>query len=126
MPHYTCKYQGQKIYHFVYHELVMAARYRGLVTYQEIAKLMGLLLTGGHMAREVGQILGEISQDEIANGRTMLSAIVVGVSGEPGDGFYNLAKELGRLHSDTKEARLLFWEQEKQAVYDAWKIDITG
>ena len=119
------KYRGQKIYHFVYHELIMAARYHGVITYQEIARLMGLPMSGNYMGKELGEILGEISEDEIVNKRPMLSALAVGVSGEPGDGFYNLAKELGRLHDDSKEGRQRFWEQEKQAVYEAWKIDIS-
>jgi hypothetical protein len=125
MDHYTPKFRGKKIYHFVYHELVMAARYRGLVTYQEIAKLMDLPMSGSYMGHEVGWMLGEISEDEIAHGRPMLSALAVGVSGEPGEGFYVLAKEMGRLHDDTKEARQKFWEQEKRAVYEEWKIILT-
>jgi hypothetical protein len=104
----------------------MAARYRGLITYQEIARLMGLPMTGNYMGHEIGEILGEISEDEIANGRPMLSALAVGVSGEPGDGFYTWAKQLGRLHDDTKEGRQRFWEQERLAVYEAWKVDISG
>ena len=124
MEPYPVRYRGKTIYHFVFHELVMAARYRGLVTYQEIAKMIGLPMSGSYMGHEVGWILGEISEDEIANGRPMLSALAVGVSGEPGDGFYNFAKELGRLQEDSKEARRQFWEEEKKAVYDAWKVDI--
>jgi hypothetical protein len=118
------RYRHQKIYHFVYHELVMAARYRGVVTYQELAKLMGLPMSGNYMSMEIGHILGEISDDEVAYGRPMLSALAVGVSGEPGDGFFNLAKELDRLQDDSKEARQRFWEQEKQAVYEAWKVEL--
>jgi hypothetical protein len=117
------KYRGQKIYHIVYHELIMAARYHGVVTYQEIARLMGLPLSGNHMGHELGWILGEISEDEVANGRPMLSALAVGVSGEPGDGFYTWAKDLKRLLDDSKEGRQQFWEQEKQAVYETWKVD---
>jgi len=36
------KYRGTKLYHLVFNELITAARYRGTVTYQEIAKMMGL------------------------------------------------------------------------------------
>lgn len=124
MEHYARKYRGQQIYHFVYHELVMAARYCGVVRYQEIARMMGLPVTGSHMAREVGQILGEISQEEVANGRPMLSALAVDVKGDIGEGFFILARDLGRLHDDSAEARRQFWEQEKQAVYKAWKVDL--
>ena len=61
----TGKYRGQKIYHIVYHELIMAARYHGVITYQEIARLMGLPKSGNFMGKELGEILGEISADEV-------------------------------------------------------------
>lgn len=72
------KYRGTTTYFKVYAALVNAAECRGLVTYQEIAQIMGLPLSGSHMGREVGNMIGVISEDEIAYGRPMLSAIVVG------------------------------------------------
>ncbi len=114
----TGKYRGSIEYALVYNELITAARYRGTVTYQEIAKLMGIPLAGGYMAKLIGEILGEISEDEVAHGRPMLSAIAVGVSGLPGDGFYNWAREIGRLTTQTNDQ---FWTEEKKAVYDTWK-----
>ncbi len=65
-------------------------------------------------------MLGEIVEAELAQGRPMISAIVVGVNGVPGEGFYALAQQLGRFTDDTKAARLAFWECERQAVYHAW------
>lgn len=116
------KYRGMKFYAKVYSELITAARYRGTVTYQEIAMIMGLPLSGNHMQRETGQILGEISEDEVSNGRPMLSAIAVGVNGLPGDGFFSLAKQLGKLKPDEDEDQ--YWKNEKQAVYDTWKVEL--
>ena len=120
MSELVVKYRGSKEYALVYSELISAARYRGVITYQAVAQIMGLPMTGNHMGREVGQVLGEISHEEIQNGRPMLSALAVGISGVPGDGFYAWAKDLGRLTDDSKEARAAFWENEKQAVYQAW------
>lgn len=60
------KYRGTTKYFHVMAELVRAAQYRGLTTYQDIAVIMGLPLSGSHMGREVGQVLGEISEDEVA------------------------------------------------------------
>lgn len=109
-------------YHLVYGKLIEAARYGGTATYQEIAQLAGLPLQGSYMGAEVGNIIGVISANEVCHGRPMLSAIVVGVSGLPGDGFYWWAEQLGRFDgSEDKEARLRFWEEEKQAVYKTWK-----
>lgn len=115
------KYRGTKAYHLVYNELIVAARYRGTVTYQEVAKIMGLALIGSHMGREVGQMLGEISEDEHLQGRPMLSAVAVGVSGEPGEGFYILARGLGKLNDDSADEKRRFWATEKAAVYKVWQ-----
>lgn len=115
------KYRGTTDYALVYSELITAARYRGTVTYQEIAKMMGLPLTGNYMQKLIGYILGEISEDEVVKGRPMLSSIVVGVKGVPGPGFYNFAKELGRLTDQSDEE---FWNAEKKAVYDTWKVKL--
>lgn len=113
------KYAESKEYHLAYAEMVRAAQYGGVTTYQEIARLMGLPTRGSHMASEVGKLLGEISENERRQGRPMLSAVVVGVSGVPGSGFFWLARELGKLtDGDDEEA---FWRSERDAVYNAWR-----
>src|SRR5450756_1778023 len=117
----TGRYRGSKEYLLVYAELLQAAQYRGVTTYQAVAQIMGLPLSGNLMGREVGEMIGEISREEVQNGRPMLSAIVVGTSGVPGDGFYTWAKELGRLKDDSKQAKEQFWKQECEAVYAAWQ-----
>lgn len=113
------KYRGTTKYVHVLAELVRAAQYRGLTTYQDIAVIMGLPIKGSHMGTETGHILGEISEDEVNAGRPMLSAIAVSVTGKAGPGFYALAKELGRMHADESESA--FWEREVNAVYEAWR-----
>jgi|SRR5690554_1530663 len=115
------KYRGTTTYFKVYAALVNAAESRGVATYQEIAQIMGLPLSGSHMGREVGNMIGVISEDEVALGRPMLSAIVVGVNGKPGDGFYGWARDLARFEGEGKEAQERFWQQEREAVYEAWK-----
>ena len=119
------KYRGTKEYHLIFNELITAAQYRGTVTYQEIAIIMGLPLSGGYMAGQVGKVLGEISEDEINNGRPMLSAIAVGVSGLPGPGFYKIATDLEKLKENTEEVQLKFWETEKAAVYETWRVKLS-
>lgn len=118
------KYRGALEYHLIYTELINAARYRGTVTYQEIAQIMGLPLQGNHMGKEVGYILGEISEDEVTQGRPMLSAVAVGVSGEPGDGFYGFAKDLGLFSEGSLESKRRFWKQERDRVYKAWQVKL--
>lgn len=112
-------YRGTTTYLLVMAELVRAAQYRGLTTYQDVAVIMGLPTTGQHMASETGRILGEISADEVAAGRSMLSCVCVSVEGKTGPGFAALARELGRLREGESEAE--FWRRECDAVYKAWR-----
>jgi len=126
MPVVADKYRGSKEYLLVYCELIRAARYRGTTTYQVIAEIMGLPLKGSYMGKEVGHMLGEISEDELCHGRPMLSAIAVGVSGSPGDGFFTLARELGKLQEDSKDAEHRFWEEEKEIVYTMWQKEFKS
>jgi len=113
------KYRGTTTYFHVLAELVRAAQYRGVTTYQDMAVIMGLPSTGSHMGKETGHILGEISEDEVGSGRPMLSAVAVGVSGKPGPGFFALAKQLGLLASHEDE--MSFWEKQRDGAYKAWK-----
>lgn len=116
------KFRKTKEYHLVHTELVTAARYRGTVTYQEIAKLMGLPMRGSYMGSQIGRILGEISEDEVRADRPMLSAIAVNVQGAPGTGFFTWARELGKYDGQSADEERVFWELEKAAVYETWKV----
>lgn len=116
------RYRGSKEFLLVYAELIMTAQRRGTITYPDLAAMMRLPVTGNHMSNQVGQMLGEIVEDEVRAGRPMLSAVVVGVSsGVPGSGFYGLAQQLGKLADDAEAAKLHFWEQERNAVYATWR-----
>ena len=119
MPVVKIKYRPTSRYFHVLAALVRAAHYRGVTTYQDVAVIMGLPLSGSHMAKEVGRVLGEISEDEVAAGRPMLSSVAVSVDGKPGPGFYDLACKLGRLLPTQDE--LAFWRKECEASYAAWK-----
>ena len=113
------KYRGTGEYFLVFNELANAARYRGTVTYQELCHLIGLPVQGSYMGMELGKILGAISEDQVKLGRPMLSAVAVGVSGEPGAGFFGLAKDLNRFTGGSAQERS-FWESERDAVYKSW------
>lgn len=120
MPH---EHRGTREYYLIYAELIQAARYRGTVTYQELAELVDLPLVGSHMGSELGAYLGAISENQVKHGRPMLSAITVTVAGQPGEGFFGLAKDLGKLTSDQPADKQAFWETETQRVYATWKRD---
>ena len=82
-------------YQPVYDRLVQAARAKELVHYGELAKMLGIDMDDPYFGARVGKVLGRISEDEIAAGRPMISAIVVSKDTMlPGHGFFNLGQEL--------------------------------
>jgi hypothetical protein len=113
------KYRGTTKYIHVLAELVRAAQYRGVTTYQDVAVIMGLPMKGSHMGAELGIVLGEIAEDEVNASRPLLSAVAVGVSGKPGPGFFALARQLGKLGKAEDEQA--FWCTERDAAYEAWR-----
>ena len=73
------------------------------------------------MGKEIGMYLGAVSDAEHAFGRPLLSAVAVGPEDAPGSGFFGIAKALGRYRGKTHEDERAFWQDEQQAVYDAWR-----
>ena len=116
------RYRGTREYSLVHHELTTAAKYRGTVTYQEIAKVKGLPPKGSFMGKEIGHLLGEISEDEVQNNRPMLSAVAVNTKGQPGPGFFKLATDLGKLTKQYGGNQEAFWERERNLAYKTWKV----
>ncbi|MBV9759139.1 MAG: hypothetical protein JO340_01130 [Acidobacteriaceae bacterium] len=108
-------------YFVVFNEVAAAARYRGTVTYQELAHLIGLPIVGSYMGREIGKILGRISRAEHELKHPLLSAVAVTVGGIPGHGFFELATELEEFSGATEEERREFWETEIKRVHEHWR-----
>lgn len=117
------QYRGTREFLLVYSALIQAAKDHRLVYYREVAVLIGVPPTGHHMARQVGQVLGEVSEDEHRAGRPMLSAIAVSESGFPGDGFFKLARQLGKLAESTGSAEQEFLRLEQRQVYARWAVE---
>lgn len=68
-------------------------------------------------------LLDEISREESAAGRGMLTAVVVHKSdGKPGQGFFKLAKQLGHNTSDQD----MFWIEELRVVHKSWRCEAVG
>lgn len=103
------------------HMLIGAAHCRQLLNYQHVAYVMGLGKSGNKMSKNTGQMLAQICRHESEDGRPMLSAVVIQTNGsKPGKGFFKLAREVGKLGDDSKDAERPFWEQEKAAVFKTW------
>jgi hypothetical protein len=120
MARVTDKYRGTQTYSLVYCKLLNAARKKESVPYEKIGQIMGLEAHMG-MAKEIGQLLGEINEDEHNNGRPMLSAVAVEATTKmPGEGFFQFAKELNKFDGETEEDRREFWRGEILRVYEIW------
>jgi hypothetical protein len=116
------KYRGSREYGLAYMALISAAHVRGMVTYKGIAILTDLPQNGDRMGKEVGHLVGEISEDEVKRGRPMLSALAVEKdTGIPSDGFFNLAADLGLFSGKSRTERKKFASKEKAKLYELWR-----
>ena len=121
MPVVPNKYRGTREYGLAYATLIIAAHNAQMLTYEGIAKLTGLPKVGAAMAAQVGQLLGEISEDEVGSNRPMLSALVVEKNtGQTGKGFFKIAMKLNRLSGMSKTRKKAFLAKEKRALYELW------
>ena len=97
--------------------LIERAKVRGMIPYSElVGKVRTINLEPESYA--LAAMLGEISSEEDAAGRGMLTVIVVHKYGDmqPGPGFFELAEELGRDTSDI----LKCWVEELRKVHGYW------
>lgn len=97
--------------------LIERAKVRGMIPYSELAAQIDTIPIKPE-SYALAAMLGEISRAEDASGRGMLTVIVVHKSGDmqPGPGFFQLAKELGRDTSDI----LKCWVDELKKVHAYW------
>ena len=97
--------------------MVKAARRRGMITYSDLFAHLSRISMQPHDPR-VHPFLEEIAVAEDAEGRGMLTVVVVHKTGdmEPGKGFYELAKRLGRNATDLQKC----WIAELHKVHAYW------
>ena len=102
----------------IHKKLTEVARAQATISYSELAPLVDLDMSRDSDRAEMGRILGEISTHEHEERRPMLSAVVTHKDGDPGKGFYTLARELGVMAR--RMSKLAFWSQELRRVHDYW------
>ena len=109
----------------IYDRLIEVARTEpGLTTYSDIAPLADLSMDRVEDRAEISRILEEILQRESAEGRPLLTALVVhrGEDNNPGEGFFAAAARLGRFGGSRHQMqRLSFWVSEVNAVHEYWR-----
>jgi hypothetical protein len=96
-------------------KLAQVASARDLITYSDLVACIDAM-TLDPRSSVLNSMLSEISEEEHAAGRGMLSAVVVTQEGGmPGTGFFELAHRLGRRGSDREE----LWVAELHRVHRA-------
>jgi hypothetical protein len=97
--------------------LADVAKARGRIAYSDLAPQIKAI-EFEHDDPRFWHLLGEVSIDEMNDGRGMLSAIVVHKHGDmrPGPGFYELAKWAGKEVGEVDR----FWLAEFNRVHDVW------
>jgi len=100
--------------------LIERARVRGMIPYSELVDQVATIQLEPD-SYALAAMLGEISTEEDAAGRGMLTVIVVHKVGDmqPGPGFFELARRLGRDTSDI----LRCWVEELHTVHRVWSDD---
>lgn len=109
----------------IYNRLLDVARSEsGLTTYSDIAPLANLSMDREADQDEISRLLEEVLLHEFAEGRPLLTAIVVyrGDYNNPGEGFYGAATRLRRFGGSRDQLqRLAFWVGEVNAVHEYWR-----
>jgi molybdopterin synthase catalytic subunit len=97
--------------------MIERAKVRGMIAYSDLVKRIKSIRIEAHDPR-LFHMLGEISSEEDAAGRGMLTVLVVHRAGDmqPGPGFFELAKQLGRNTSNI----LKCWVDELHKVHAVW------
>lgn len=97
--------------------MIERAKVRGMIPYSDLVNQLASIKVDAHDTR-LFHMLGEISSEEDAAGRGMLTVVVVHKHGDmqPGPGFFELAKRLGR---DTKDV-MKCWVDELHKVHAVW------
>ncbi|MBM3460292.1 MAG: hypothetical protein FJX77_17370 [Armatimonadetes bacterium] len=119
------RYAGSREYYLVFSELLRAARYRGLVSYRELASLMGFPGRGPEVRREhleeLLALLGEIAREEFCHDRPPLGVLAVNGAGQPDLDFFYLLRELYEIDDwDPVQGFVEFWEALRGEVYATW------
>ncbi|MGZ8928193.1 MAG: hypothetical protein ACXW03_07040 [Methylobacter sp.] len=93
-------------------------RNRQTISYTELVESLTAIQINPHDPR-LSSFLEEIVIDEHRSGRPLITVLVVHQSGDqmPGDGFYNIAEQLGFEVLD----RETFWIREFRRTLDYWQ-----
>lgn len=107
-----------------YERLVETACSGRTITYDDLAREIGLDILNCDDRQELVRILEAIAFRENAAGRPLLTAVVVIPEIRyPGKGFFILARELGFNHFDDERS---YYHYELKRVYDFWEENVPA
>jgi len=97
--------------------LIDCAKRQVTISYSELVAKVTALDLQPHDPR-LDELLGQLSSEEEAAGRGMLSVLVVHKTGDlrPGKGFFTCAEQLGLKTADQDA----LWVAQLNKVYDTW------
>lgn len=100
-------------------KLIEVARANDVIFYSDIAPMAGLDMSLPKDRDEIGEILDDINHGEHAEGRPLLSAVVVlKKTSMPGQGFFTMSREIGLFTGDDEDR---FHRDELLKVHEYWK-----
>jgi hypothetical protein len=104
----------------IYERLTTAAKEKKFVNYNELSAAISLGLTDAAGVNALNNLLEEIADYELANGRPLIAAIIVNENTNmPGAGLFSYAKRKGLMKPKDKD-NLTFFLQEAKKVHDFW------
>lgn len=104
----------------IYARLTDAARARKFVSYADLSAAINLSLSDAAGVNALNTMLEEIADNEVANGRPLLAAIIVNEgTNMPGAGLFSYAKRKGLMKPKDKD-NLAFFLAEAKKVHDFW------
>ena len=107
----------------VYEKLTEVAKGRKTISYGDLGQAADISLDNDEGMKQLGFILDEIADQEIAAGRPLLAVVVVREdNNQPGAGLFKYARRKGLQKSDD----LTFFVTELNRVYAYWAASKPG
>lgn len=103
--------------------LINVARNKKTISYTELLNQSKVKLDMSipYDRGQLGHLLGDISWNEVAEGRPMLSSVAIHAGDSiHGQGFFDLAEEIYDIDLRTSDERMVFGMDELNATYNYW------
>ena len=103
--------------------LIKVAKRKSVINYTDLLKQSGVHLdmSNPHDRGVLGNLLGDISWNEVQEGRPMLSSVALHAGDfKQGGGFFDLAEELYSISLPSADAELNFGMDEMNKTHEFW------